>query len=317
MKKSLKVLFFGNERIATGIESRPLVFESLLESNHQVVGLVVHLSQGSGRKKRTEPVIELAEHYNIPVLNPSSLKGAAQDLASFGADIGVLVAYGKIIPQEIINLFSHGIINLHPSLLPLLRGSTPIETVIREGITNTGVSIMELSSKMDAGDIYRQETAQAIDQITKQELADQLHKMGANLLMDVLGSIESAQKTPQDESAATYTQQITKADSAVDLSKPAIRLEREIRAYAGWPGSWVTIGSMRLKIIEATAEDIPIDCDPWIIYNTAIYLKCGDGLHLRLDRVQPENKKEMPIKAFLAGYGNQLFTGGSQAAAAN
>jgi methionyl-tRNA formyltransferase len=255
---------------------------------------------------RVEPIVEVASKHGIPVLNPSSLKESIDQIKGFNADIGVLVAYGKIIPQEIIDVFPLGIINLHPSLLPKLRGSTPIETALLEGLTETGVSIMEITKAMDAGDVYAQTTVTIPSPTSKQELADLLHQKGSALLLESINNLDDIQKTPQDHAAATFTRQITKDDSIIDISKSAQQLEREITAYSGWPGSWYDFGNLRVKITEAATEDIPIDCDKWIIYQSAIYLKCVDGKHLRIDRLQPENKKEMPVKAFLAGYADKL-----------
>lgn len=155
-KKLPTVLFFGNEQIATGISSSAITIKSLIDANYSVQANVVHNATNNRRNKKITDNITVAEQNNVPVIvNPSN-----QDLLLFiqqtNPDIGVLVAYGKIIPQNVIDMFKFGIINIHPSLLPLHRGPTPIESVILQNNKTTGVSVMSLSAKMDAGPIIAQ-----------------------------------------------------------------------------------------------------------------------------------------------------------------
>jgi methionyl-tRNA formyltransferase len=306
--QSLRIVFFGNERIATGIVSRPLALQALLDSPHEVVAVVVHRSDPAGRKAKVEPVMELAEQNNIPILNPTNVSDIKEQLRELNADCGVLIAYGKIVPQEVIDIFPGGILNLHPSLLPNLRGSTPVETALLDGLDTTGVSIMGLVHKMDAGPVYAQQRVPISTSMGKQALADELHACGVKILFEVLDKLvhQSATYEDQDEQSATFTKRIEKNDGLLDWSDDSVLLERKIRAYAGWPGAWTNIGGLRIKICSAVIEEIPIDRGDWVIYNSALYFSCGDGKHIRVDTLQPENKKEMPILAFLNGYKNQL-----------
>jgi methionyl-tRNA formyltransferase len=309
MKKSLKIVFFGNESLATGVESNPVVLKALVYSGYEVCAVVVHERQSTSRKAKKVATIEYANEQKIPLFNPDKPVEIIDELKALKADVGVLVAYGRIIPQEIIDIFPHGIINLHPSLLPKLRGSTPIETAILEGLSETGVSIMGLVSQMDAGPIYIQEKLFIQKGTTKQDLAHSLHELGVNNLINVLDNLADFEKqsTDQAESDATFSSMLTKSDGLVDWSQPAEIIERKIRAYSGWPGSWTTINGIRFKITSAKVDDIPIECDEWIIYDSALYIASGDKKYLRIERLQPENKKEMPIQAFLTGYGDRLM----------
>jgi methionyl-tRNA formyltransferase len=156
---SAKIVFFGNERLATGVTTTAPTLQALIDAGYEVCALVVAQNQsGASRKARKLEVAEIAEQHGIPVLVPAKLDDIAGQLKDYGAEIGILVAFGKIVPQAILDIFPHGIINIHPSLLPKHRGSTPIESAILFGENETGVSLMQLVQKMDAGPVYAQET---------------------------------------------------------------------------------------------------------------------------------------------------------------
>ncbi len=302
-----RIVFFGNERLATGVTTECLVLKALIEAGHEVVAVVTNYEAASSRKARELEIQSVAEAHNIPVLFPAKLTEIADDLRAMNADIGVLVAFGQIVPESVIDIFPHGIINLHPSLLPLHRGPTPIESVILDGAETTGVSIMQLAKAMDAGDVFAQSVIDLKGTETKQALADQALEIGARmtveLLPDILDGLVAA--LPQDHTLATYDQKITKQAGELDFNKSAERLEREIRAYAEWPKSRTKIGNIDVIITAAHAvptnhSDIPgeleIDRDiPVIMIDTA------DGC-LCIDRLKPAGKNEMDVSSFLAGY---------------
>jgi methionyl-tRNA formyltransferase len=304
---SKKILFFGNERLATGIHTGVSTLQALIAHDYDVAAIVVAQNEtGKSRRQRPLEVAAIAEQHHIPLLSLPKLTEAAahQQLAEFGATAAVLIAYGKIMPSAVLDIFPRGIINIHPSLLPLHRGSIPIESVILEGAAQTGVSLMQLSAKMDAGPIYAQQTIPLTGQETKQALAHQLSTIGVDLLIEHLPHILDGSLTPQpqDEAAATYDQQITKADSQLDWAKPAQRLEREIRAYAGWPRSRTTLGTTEVIITKAHV----LLADPQTpgklrVEDKQLAVYCGEGL-LVIDALIPAGKQEMSAAAFLAGY---------------
>ena len=241
---SQTILFFGNERLATGVTTEAPVLRAL-SAKYKIAGVVVAQNElGRSRADREPEIIDVARHSNIPVLAPKKLAEARDELAAFQAQIGVLVAYGKIVPQEIIDLFPKGIINIHPSLLPKHRGPTPVESVILNGEAETGVSLMQLTSQMDAGPVYAQQTLTLTGNEEKQLLADKLALAGKDMLMEALPGILNGEllPKPQAEASATYDSLIDKSSGSLDFTKPAEQLEREVRAYAGWPRSSTKIG---------------------------------------------------------------------------
>jgi methionyl-tRNA formyltransferase len=314
---SNKILFFGNERLATGVGTTAPALQALIGAGYEVAALIV-AQNDSGRSRRPRPleVAEVAAAHGIPLLAPDNLAGARDELAAYGAEAAVLIAYGKIVPPEVLSLFPRGIVNVHPSLLPLHRGSTPIETVILEGAAETGVSLMKLIEKMDAGPVYEQVRLPLAGNETKQALAGRLSVMGAELLMKHLPGVldgSAADPAPQDDSAATFDPHIVKADGTIDWSKPAAQLEREIRAYAGWPRSRTSLGLTGVIITAARAAAVPAESaqnavpqetDPGTlrIDGKQLAVHCGQGELLIIDSLIPDGKREMPAEAFLAGY---------------
>jgi methionyl-tRNA formyltransferase len=239
----------------------------------------------------------------------SNLRGSSaeiinrDDIRNFKADIGVLVAYGQIVPQEIIDVFPRGIVNIHPSLLPKHRGSIPIEGVILNGEHITGVSLMALSAKMDAGPIYAQEKVVLIGNETKAQLARKFSKIGQDLLLDNLPAIldGTLEPRPQNDTEATYDKQITKQDGIIDWHKPALQLEREVRAYEGWPRSRTKLGGKDIVITKAhIAEGSGTPGEIWR-QNKTLGIFTSEGV-LVVDSLIPSGKKEMTAESFLAGY---------------
>lgn len=302
-KTSKKILFFGNERLATGVTTTAPTLRALIEAGYEVCAVVLNNDRAVSRKSRTLEVAEVAKQHDIPVLFPDKLKDVSEDLADYQAVAGVLVAYGRIIPQKIIDLFPAGIVNIHPSLLPKHRGPTPIESVVLAGEPETGVSLMKLVREMDAGPVYAQRTISVPGKTSKQALCDKLSKIGSEMLVQNLPHIIDGSLKPQaqDNSEATYDSLINKADGVLDWTKPAALLEREIRAYAGWPKSRAVIDKHRVIVTEADVKKTSGESGEYTVFNGNLIIHCGvDSLEIR--RLQPENKKEMPVEAFLKGY---------------
>lgn len=309
MKKSLKVIFFGNESLATGAESNPLVLRALIENGYDVCAVVVHERTATSRKAKKVATVVYAEEQNIPLYNPDKPLEIADDLRSMKADIGVLVAYGRIIPQEIIDIFPLGIINLHPSLLPKLRGPTPIETAILEGLSETGVSIMKLVKQMDAGPVYAQESIVIEKGIPKQKLANSLHILGVETLLKVLGSLDNAEAaiTEQVEPEATFCSLLSKTDGLIDWSEPADVIDRKVRAYSGWPKTYCELNGKRYVVCAVKVDNTTLadQHGTVVLGSTSLGVQTGQGV-IYITSIQPENKGEMPIKAFLAGYRDKI-----------
>jgi methionyl-tRNA formyltransferase len=299
-----RLVFFGNERIATGVGTSVPVLQALVEAGYQVVAVIVSQTDpAQSRKARTLEVQVVAEQLGIPVLAPAKLSDIKDQLRSLDAAAGVLVAYGKLVPAETISLFPRGIINIHPSLLPEHRGSTPIESVILNGTKETGVSLMQLSEEMDAGPIYAQEIVPLKGTESKQALADQLLNSGKDLLLKYLpGILEgSLQSNPQDPVEATYDKQIKKDTGELSTTKPATQLEREVRAYAGWPRSRLRLGTIEVIVTQAHVSDQNGTPGTLWLQGKELGVHCTEGT-LIIDSLIPPGKKEMTASAFLAGY---------------
>jgi methionyl-tRNA formyltransferase len=296
MKQELKtILFFGNERLATSACTTAPTLRALTEAGYKIEAVIANHTDPVSRQKRDLEIGQVAHSLGIPVILPGHEIPLLEKVKKHSADVGILVAFGKIIPQSVIDLFPNGIVNIHPSMLPLHRGPTPIESVILDGSRETGVSIMRLEQGMDSGPVYAQTTVKLSGHENKQELADILLNEGCKLLIKSLPSIldGSLQPKAQDDSKATYDRLIKKEDGVIDWNKPAQQLEREVRAYLGWPSSKTEIQGNRVAIIEAhvteQAED-PLD------------IKCGDGKYLSIDRLMAPSGRKMSARDFVNGY---------------
>lgn len=306
--KTKSIVFFGTEEFSC------LTLAALIENGYTIAAVVTKPDSKQGRgQKITKPHVKLlAEAHGIPVWQPAKLTDITKDVRALDSPAGVLVSYGKIIPQSIIELFTPGIINVHPSLLPHYRGPSPIETAILNGDQETGVSIMQLSAAMDAGPVYAQTSHQLQGDETSEELYKTLGKQGVTLLLEVLPNIltDTIAPRPQDDTQATYCQLIKKTDGVIDWKSPARSIERQIRAYQEWPKSRTQLGSIDVIISAAhvvqPASQSPIvgslTIDPSV---PSLSVQTGSG-QLILDTVKPIGKKEMPIQAFLSGYASQL-----------
>lgn len=306
-KSSQKIIFFGTESFSA--ES----LDRLINGGYDIAAVVTKpdSAKGRGKKLAQSPVKLLALRHNITIWQPENVSDIASDIKNTPNRIGILVSYGKIIPKEILDLFEpFGIVNLHPSLLPNYRGSSPIESVILNGEEKTGISLIKLVAKMDAGPIYTQNTIELSGTENSSQLHDMLSQLGSELLVDSLPDIITGKLKPvdQDEDRATYCKKIEKQDGKIDWQIPAEQIERQIRAYSKWPKSHTKIGGVEVIISRAhyvptnTGDDGELDTD----YEHFLMINTRDG-RICVDSIQPLGKKEMPIKAFLAGYKTKLI----------
>ncbi len=301
-----KILFFGNEQLGTGLSTTAPTLQALIAEGYDITGVIVAQKDiGKSRKSKEQEIVQLAESHNIPVFAPTKLADIRDDLVAMKAEAGVLIAYGKMVPQSIIDIFPNGIINIHPSLLPLHRGSTPIESVILGGDTKTGVSLMQLAAEMDAGPVYSQTTIELNGDETKQVLADELQRLGAEMLIRDLPKILDRTLLPtiQDDSLATYDGRISKADGLLDFNQPALTLERQIRAYASWPRSRTSINGMEVIITKAHVMPSGASIGAVVNNNGQLGIGCSEGI-LIIDELMPVGKKVMSASAYINGYLN-------------
>jgi methionyl-tRNA formyltransferase len=296
MKKLNKLAFFGNERLATGLSpTKTPTLQALIGAGYEICVTVSNYTKGRSRTARELEIAEVAKAHKIPLLTPEKLINIKEDLSGFGAEAAVLVAYGQIIPQAIIDIFPKGIINIHPSLLPKYRGPTPLETVILDDTHETGVSIMQLTAGMDAGPVFAQAKLKLSGHETKDKLAEKLLNLGGKLLMEHLPYILDGlvKPTPQDNSQATYTKLLKKADGLINWQKPAEVLEREVRAYAGFPKSRARISGHEVVITKSRVAQDDSDGD--------LVMACRPGYLEIMELIAPSGRV-ISGADFLRGY---------------
>lgn len=311
MKPSL--VFFGNERIATGLTTDCPILTSLTEAGYPIEAIVVSHQESMSRSRRTLEILDVAKVNNIPVFTPATNSELFEVVKNFGSETAVLVAFGRMVPDTVIRHFKNGIVNIHPSLLPKHRGSIPIESVILSGETTTGVSLMKLVSDMDAGPIIAQSTVELVGNETKQAIANKLVIEGTKLLIEHLPAVtaQTAPERPQNDVEATYDQRIAKDDGQIDWTKPAATIEREIRAYAGWPKSRTRFADIDLTLTAAHVLPGNVTTPPGTLRSNqkhgCLSVACGDATELCIERLIPAGKNEMLAADFLRGYGNRLL----------
>ena len=278
------LIFFGSDEF-----SLP-VLRALVEAGWPVAAVVTKADRpaGRGRAVISPPIKQFADQNHIPVLQPEKLRDVNDELTTFGVQSGVVASFGKIIPDSTLEIFTGGLINIHPSLLPKYRGPSPIEAAILNGDKATGVTLMKLESQMDAGPIYVQERVPLKGSETQVTLYQQLAGIGAQLLLKHLPDTISGKLEPtaQDDAQATYVQLIKKEDGQVDWTKSAKDIEQQIRAYSIWPGSRTELFGREVII---TAAHVAQPDEP-----TAKLLthESADGT-LVIDRLKPAGKREM------------------------
>lgn len=252
----MKVVFWGSPDFA--VES----LKAIINSKHKIVGVITQPDKprGRGKKLLPTPVKKTALEYNIPVFQPEKLKNNTElikALKELKPDIFVVVAYGKILPKEIIELPKFKTINVHASLLPEYRGSAPIHRAIMEGKDKTGVCIMEIVEELDAGDMFACEETEIKDRDDIVSLHNRLAKLGAELLIKVLDKIEEGKidKTPQEHTKSTYAKPIKKEEGKIDWSKSSREIFNQIRALKVWPKCYTNFRDKVIKILEAEILD--------------------------------------------------------------
>jgi len=305
--RQTKIIFFGTESESV------LVLEKLIKSKFDIVAVVTKPDspRGRGQKLDSPPVKKLAEQHGISVLQPEKLSPGSSHaqhqiqriwccgVQSLLADIGVLVSYGKIIPQSVIDLFPHGIINIHPSLLPKYRGPSPIETAIANGDGETGVSLMALSAEMDAGPVYIQEKVALDGTETKPTLYEKLFTVGGELLINNIDKIINGGLKPvaQNDTHATYTHLLTKADGLLDpTSMTADECERKVRAYLGSPRTRLNFHGQE-TIITGTKVLPNFAGDEW---PDVVICKNKTALQI-IELISPTSGKQMKAADYLRG----------------
>lgn len=253
---------------------------------------------GRGQKPRPSPVQAAAEALGIPVRSPLRLKGAEEqaEFAALGADVAVVVAYGLILPQPVLDAPRLGCLNIHASLLPRWRGAAPIHRAVMAGDAETGVAIMQMEAGLDTGPVLAEARAPIGAEETTADLHDRLARMGADLIVDVLDRLPLP-AVPQPGEGVTYAAKIDKAEARVDWTRPAAEVDRLIRGLSPFPGAWCMAGAERLKLLRsrlAEGQGAPGEV------LGGLTIACGEGA-VEITEVQREGKRPMPAAEALRG----------------
>ena len=301
----MRIVFMGTPDFAAAS------LDALLKNGYNIAGVFTQPDKAKGRGMEISfsPVKELALENEIPVFQPAKMRDgvALSILQSLKPDLVVVVAYGRILPDDILSVPPLGTINVHGSLLPRYRGAAPIQWSVLNGDEKTGVTTMYLSSEMDAGDIIFSEETEIGEYETSGELYDRLKKLGAELLIKTVRAIEAgcAPRTPQDETQATYVSMLDKSLSPLDFTKPARAVVKWVCGLQPWPVASAELGGVVLKIYSARLTHRHTGAVPGSIVSTGkdgIEIACGDGETVLLTEVQAPGKKRMPAEDYLRGH---------------
>lgn len=282
--------------------------QALIDDGHDVCAVFTQPDKPKGRHGvlSAPPVKELALKYDIPVYQPDSLKNdeIKSFFASLGADLAIVVAYGKILPEEFLNAPKYGCINMHASLLPKLRGAAPIQWSIINGEKRSGVTAMQMDKGLDTGDILLSESVEIRDDETAQELHDELSVLGAQVMRKTLLMLQKGVLSPirQDDSQSTYAPILTKELSAIDWQKSALQIHNQIRGLYPWPGASAVLNDKTLKIHSAKLLGKTQGEPGEVVFNDhRLCVACGDGNAVELLVIQAPGKKAMPVTDYLRG----------------
>lgn len=297
------IVFFGTPQFAVPS------LERLIASRHTVRAVVTQPDRPRGRGQRVvdAPVKAAARQHGIEVFQPERLRepAVAATLAGWTPDLGVVVAYGKLIPRELLQLPRFGMINVHASLLPKYRGASPVHRAIMGGERETGVTIMQVVEALDAGDMLAK-TARPIDPGETSEAVERdLAGLGARLLVDVIDRLEAGTivAEPQDDARSTYAPRLRKEEGLIDWSLPAQRIHDRVRGLYPWPHAYTYLDGARLIVLQTRLANVPAAGAPGEILDAsreAIHVATGDGV-LAVERLQPEGRRPMTAREFLAG----------------
>lgn len=301
----MRIVFMGTPDFAAAS------LQVLIDAGHEIAGVFTQPDKASGRKMEVtfSPVKQLALANGIPVFQPAKMKDgtALSILQSLAPELVVVVAYGRILPPELLAVPPLGTINVHGSLLPRYRGSAPIQWAVLNGDEKTGVTTMFLAEAMDAGDIIYQEETPIGMYETSGELYDRLKEMGARLLKRTVEDIASgtAPRREQNAAEATYVTMLDKSLSPIDFTKPARAVIKWICGLQPWPVATAEFGGVTLKVYAASLTDRCMDAAPGTVVSTdrgGIEVACGNGETVLLTEVQAPGKKRMPAADYLRGH---------------
>ena len=293
----MRLVFMGSPEFSVP------VLDALIAAGHEVAAVYCQPPRpaGRGKKDRPTPVHARALELGLEVRHPKSLRTAeAQaEFAGFAAEIAVVVAYGLILPQAVLDAPARGCLNIHASLLPRWRGAAPIQRAIMAGDAETGVCIMQMEAGLDTGPVLLRESLAIGPEDTAGDLHDRLAGLGAELIVAALAELDGLRPEAQPEAGVTYAAKIDKAEAKIDWSRSAAEIDRQIRGLSPFPGAWAEIGGERVKLLLSTVADGSGPAGT--VLDDDLRVACGTGA-LRLLRLQRAGKGAMAARDFLRGF---------------
>ncbi len=291
----MKITFMGTPEFAVP------VLEALV-ARHEVVAVYSQPPRPAGRGKqdRLTPVHQRAVALGLPVRTPASLRSihAQQDFAALPHDVAVVVAYGLILPQAVLDAPRRGCLNIHASLLPRWRGAAPIHRAIMAGDAETGVCIMQMDAGLDTGPVLLRATTPIGPTDTTEDLHDRLSQMGARLILEALAQTETLTPQAQPDDGVTYAAKIDKSEARIDWTRPAVQVDRLIRGLSPFPGAWCEMAGERVKLLRARLADG--QGQPGQVLG-GMTIACGTGA-VAVTLAQREGKRAAPADTFLRGF---------------
>lgn len=301
----LRIVFFGTPEFAVP------TLRCLLDSSHPVVAVVTQPDRPRGRGQRVSdsPVKALAQTRGLPVFQPTRLRDPlfAETLRGLNPDLGVVAAYGKLLPEETLAVPRHGMINVHASLLPKYRGAAPVHRAVIDGETETGVTIMRVEQMLDSGPMMAKVKRPIGPDETSDVVERDLAEMGARLLVDVVDRIAAGtqQEELQDFMVCSYAPRLTKEEGLIDWSLPASYIHNRVRGLYPWPHAYTYLDATRLIVLVTHIDNTPADAPPGTIVAAArddLQIATGHGGRIAIDRLQLEGGRPLAAREFLAGH---------------
>ncbi|MVO17693.1 methionyl-tRNA formyltransferase [Parasedimentitalea huanghaiensis] len=293
----MRVIFMGTPDFSVP------VLEALVDAGHEIAAVYCQPPRpaGRGKKDRPTPVHARAVKLGLEVRHPVSLKTpeAQEEFAALGADVAVVVAYGLILPQVILDAPAKGCLNIHASLLPRWRGAAPIHRAIMAGDEETGICIMQMEAGLDTGPVLLREGTAIGEEETTAQLHDRLSEMGASLIVTALRHLDGLSPDVQPDEGVTYASKIDKAEARIDWSRPAVEVDRQIRGLSPFPGAWSELNGQRVKLLASRLAEG--QGEPGEVLAENLTIACGSGA-VELLRLQRAGKGAQDREIFLRGF---------------
>lgn len=298
----LRIVFMGTPEFAAKS------LQALIDEGNEILGVFTQpdKKQGRGQKVGFSAVKELALKYNLQVFQPNTLRSeeAFKVLKELNPELIVVVAYGKILPENILKIPPYGCVNVHGSLLPEYRGAAPIQWAVIDGKKKTGITTMYMDKGMDTGDMLLKEELEIVPDETAGELFDRLSNVGADLLIRTIEAIKNNEVTPQkqDETKATYAPMLNKDMAEIDWNKPAEQIHNLVRGLNPWPVAFTFLDGKKVKVYKTKVVETAAGQPGEIKSIAPFVIACGENSALEIVELQMENKKKMSAAEFFRGY---------------